>query len=86
MKKRAYIASILHSDMVRYSGVEPINVDNEFVFIKPNNVNYNWVRHGVMRTRSFGINAKPGWWDNDTFIVDWKVPKTFLDYPPYKYK
>ena len=95
-RKRAYVAAVLHDDMVRYSGVEPIRIDGTdisypgksiswfmnnmpaaFVFVKPGSLNYNWVRNGVQRTRSFGIPACPGWWDGEKFTADYRPPATY---------
>ena len=84
MRKRAYFAKSYILDMVRYSGVEPIVNNLGFVFIKPSNLNFNWVKAGVERTRSFGVYACPGWWNDKDFEKDWKVPKSFLPFPPYK--
>ena len=77
-RKRAYMAEKLVSDMVRYSGVgQPITTKNGFVFVKPNNLNYNWVKNGVGRTASFGVKAYPGWWDGVFFTIDLKAPRGY---------
>ena len=62
-RKRAILVARVHTDMTRYLG-NPNEV-HPGIFVKPSCFNNNWFHGAIGRYASFGIQAIPGFWDDE---------------------